>query len=502
MKNKLFVIFCSKIVFLMILSLLQIFSVGVVNGQIGNSRENLNRPAAVFTNANQITIPSQGAAVPYPSTINVSGLEGTITNAPGSVKVTLNQFNHTYPADLGIVLVGPTGAALLLQDRVTSGQDAVNVTYTISDDAAARLPEKDGIAPGTYKPTAYFLHSFPPPGPGTNYANPGPFGGGAATLTSVFGGTNPNGNWNLFIVDFQNGDSGSIDSGWTLEIAVTPPPDASFDFDGDFRTDISVFRPSDTTWYINRSSAGFLAVKFGLATDAIVPQDYDGDNKTDIAVFRQGEWYILRSSDNTVQFVAWGGSGDVPVLGDFDGDNRADPAFFRPSNSRWNILQSGSGTPRIVRFGLMNDLPVPADYDGDDKTDIAVYRNGEWFLLQSTAGFAAITFGLDLNTDTPVPADYDGDDKADIAVFRKPDGVWYTLNSSNGQFTAVKFGQNGDIPVPGFYDADEKADRAVYRNGTWYLLQSTAGFSAVNFGTTNDLPLPSCPCFVALVTRP
>ena len=58
-------------------------------------------PEAVFTNASPITIPAVGNASPYPSTINVTGLSGTIT----SVKVTFNGFNHTFPDDLGIVVV-------------------------------------------------------------------------------------------------------------------------------------------------------------------------------------------------------------------------------------------------------------------------------------------------------------------------------------------------------------------------------------------------------------
>jgi spore coat protein A, manganese oxidase len=74
---------------------------------------------------------------------------------------------------------------------------------------------------------------------------------------------------------------------------------------------------------------------------------------------------------------------------------------------------------------------------------IAVYRDGTWYLLQSTDGFSAIQWGV--ATDIPAPADYDGDGKTDIAVFR--DGIWYLLKSTGG-FSAVHFGLIGDKPIP------------------------------------------------------
>ena len=69
------------------------------------------------------------------------------------------------------------------------------------------------------------------------------------------------------------------------------------DFDGDGRSDISVFRPADTNWYLDRSVEGFAAVQFGQSTDKIVPADFDGDGKTDISVYRNGTWYWLSSAD-------------------------------------------------------------------------------------------------------------------------------------------------------------------------------------------------------------
>src|SRR6185295_2380427 len=63
----------------------------------------------------------------------------------------------------------------------------------------------------------------------------------------------------------------------------TAVPKSRADFDGDGKSDVSVFRTSDATWYVNRSTAGFFAVKWGLGTDQIIPGDYDGDGKADTA---------------------------------------------------------------------------------------------------------------------------------------------------------------------------------------------------------------------------
>ena len=198
-------------------------------------------------------------------------------------------------------------------------------------------------------------------------------------------------------------DISDVDFTVTTQPTFTTNP--KFDFDGDGKSDVSVYRGG--TWYVQRSTAGFFGVQFGISTDKTVAEDYDGDGKTDVAVFRDGTWYIIRSSDNAVSIIGWGSAGDIPVPGDYDGDNKADFAIYR--GGVWYILNTGNGSARIEQFGLANDKPVTGDFDGDNKQDLAVFRNGIWYIQGSQQGFFAFQFGS--AGDIPQPENYDGNPK-------------------------------------------------------------------------------------------
>ena len=302
---------------------------------------------------------------------------------------------------------------------------------------------------------------------------------------------------------------------YVLLLGFSMPVRASVtDFDGDGKSDISVFRPSDGFWHVLKSSGGSLSVKWGLGTDALVPGDYDGDGKTDFAVYRRGvfpypiggfelsksHWYILRSSDNAFFTKQWGDSSlfgiDLPSPSDDDGDGRTDIAVYRredtPASNTFRILQSSNGTEVNRQWGFNSDRIATADYDGDGKADYAVYRNGTWFILQSSNGALRVEY-FGFNTDKIVPGDFDGDGKADLAVFRPANGFWYVLSSRDNSIKSIQFGLADDKPTPGDYDGDGKTDVAVFRpsNGVWYLQQSTSGFRVERFGFSNDVPLPN-----------
>ncbi|HEX8566039.1 MAG TPA: FG-GAP-like repeat-containing protein [Pyrinomonadaceae bacterium] len=265
---------------------------------------------------------------------------------------------------------------------------------------------------------------------------------------------------------------------------------APADFDGDNKTDISVFRPDGGNWYItNSSNNAFRGEQFGANGDVITPGDYDGDLKADLAVFRGGNWYI-NGSQTGFRGLQFGIATDKPVAADYDGDGKTDVAVFRAG--AWYISNSSNGQFRGVNWGFATDLPVPGDYDADGKADIAVFRptDGNWYVQKSSdGGLIAYQFGT--TGDKPVPGDYDGDGKNDFAVFRPSNGAWYIQQTTAG-FRGFGWGFATDIPVPGDYEGDGKSDFAVYRGGNWYISLNASGqFRAMNFGVSTDVPAPA-----------
>ncbi|REJ78143.1 MAG: VCBS repeat-containing protein [Acidobacteria bacterium] len=308
----------------------------------------------------------------------------------------------------------------------------------------------------------------------------------------------------------STGGSFSLISGYRGGIGVEISRNAAvFDFDGDGRTDASVFRPNPTNlldnpapegsssqwWLLRSSDQGTLGLTFGFPSDVLVPADYTGDGKADIAFWRPstGQWFILRSEDLTFFAFPFGGNGDIPAPGDFDGDGTADPAVFRPSSGTWFIFRSSDQQVSVVPFGVSVDKPIVADYDGDGMDDVAVFRSpdNQFWLLRSSQGVKAFQFGSP--GDRTAVGDWTGDGKADVAFYRPSTSAWFVIRSEDDSFFSFPWGVQGDIPAPGDYDGDGRTDPAIWRPGdrTWYIFGSTNGFQAINFGANGDVPLPS-----------
>jgi subtilisin-like proprotein convertase family protein len=163
-----------------------------------------------FTNQTQIIIPdtgTEGPASPYPSDIYITGMTGLVTG----VTVTLQGLSHWRVADVEVLLVGPGGQTVLLMSNAggTNGVNGVDLTF--DDATAAQLPLFSQIVSGTYQPTSGGSNTFDMPAP-----NP-PYG---ATL-STFNGLDPNGDWFLYVYDDTTKKSGSLDQGWSLNLATS-----------------------------------------------------------------------------------------------------------------------------------------------------------------------------------------------------------------------------------------------------------------------------------------
>ncbi|MBX3725921.1 MAG: M36 family metallopeptidase [Xanthomonadales bacterium] len=157
-----------------------------------------------------------GPASAYPVPINVHGL----ANAPSAVRVQMFGLTHTFPDDLDLLLVSPDHRNLVIQSDVGGGTDAINLSYVIDDAAPTLLPDAGPLTAGSFRPSNV--------GAGDPFAVPAPVGphnnaapAGSATLGSVFGSSQPNGSWRLYIVDDAAGDVGTL-SGVCLEIDHLP----------------------------------------------------------------------------------------------------------------------------------------------------------------------------------------------------------------------------------------------------------------------------------------
>lgn len=317
---------------------------------------------------------------------------------------------------------------------------------------------------------------------------------------------------------------------------------------------------------------------------AAVPADFDGDGKSDLAVWRPSDqnFYVYPSSFTTVQgtcppcFAATSGfvgcvahmgsnATDVPRPGDFDGDGKIDVAVWQPTTLNFRLRFSTSsptcGTFNTGSFGptiLSSDKIEVANITSDGLDDIMFHRrqsvgsNAVWFVRDSSNGYvdqyAAYTSYVTAPEQTPfvlISGHYDstitrgmamrfewttsglnkgmwwigtrivgassattywhfissaianeyatrGDylgpanNLLDYVVFDASAGNWFVKYNGGGTGNYT-WGISGDKPVSGDWDGVGGADPAVWRpsDGNWFVLHGstcTGGMTSTGYG--------------------
>lgn len=170
----------------------------------------LPKPASVsktFANSREIEFHSGEKASVYPSLINVSGMAGKIDKAT----LTLKQLSVSSAKATRLLLVGPAGQKVLLMAGAGGSQSVNSINLTLDDLAPAALPKENRLTSGSYKPANYVSSAA--------FRSPAPSGPYQATL-STFKNTDPNGNWQLFIMASGEDQEGALHGGWSLAITT------------------------------------------------------------------------------------------------------------------------------------------------------------------------------------------------------------------------------------------------------------------------------------------
>ena len=222
----------------------------------------------------------------------------------------------------------------------------------------------------------------------------------------------------------------------------------------------------------------------GIAVDA-------GDNLS-VTGSSEGTWAapIRPLAGLSDAFVTRLGAYSRPTTkNDFDGDGRSDIGCYYPPGGNWYGLDSSAGFWETT-FGYDGTLPVSGDFDGDGKCDIGCYYppSGSWYQMKSTAGFGTFQFGY--AGTIPIVGDFDGDGVDDIGCYYPPGGNWYVMKSMEG-FWQTQFGYAGTIPIVGDFDGDRREDFGCYYapGGNWYVMQSAKGFKETQFGYVGTEPV-------------
>ncbi|MDM7926057.1 MAG: SpvB/TcaC N-terminal domain-containing protein, partial [bacterium] len=231
----------------------------------------------------------------------------------------------------------------------------------------------------------------------------------------------------------------------------------SGDFNGDGRTDISVYDARSGKWWVGESgrSAGepgfrFLWIRyasFDAPAQALFAHDrfsgdFNGDGLTDVLLLdrEEGRWWLGTTGDRSISFSVYSDApqfGEITrwLQGDFNGDGRTDIGFYSSTDGKFWI---GEGSASGFRYRAYTNLracpdperilaaPLPAD---------EVVVSEARAVVPGPAGAAAVRYEFDGNAhrgrgEQAWAGRFTGAAGTELLVYRRAEGVFYLKNQA------------------------------------------------------------------------
>ena len=263
-------------------------------------------------------------------------------------------------------------------------------------------------------------------------------------------------------------------------------PQLAGDVNGDAKTDLLKFNPSNGSWSVSCATSCSLppggAWISGFGNSASIPLlgDWNGDGKTDIATYNSGSWQFATSTGSsfqtgTIPNLSFGSG--TPLTGDFNGDGIIDLGTY--NNGSWAVaLGTGSAFTATGSFSLpwgdANADATTGDFNGDGLTDIGLVNKSSGAIdvrLSTGSGWTASSnwigsFGGSL---PHTSADFNGDGLTDAVYYNRPAGrVIYAPSTGSGFGAALTLpltfsltSSDDNIQV-GDFNGDGIADPAAF----------------------------------------
>jgi subtilisin-like proprotein convertase family protein len=262
---------------------------------------------------------TSGPADKYPLIRTVTGETGVIADA----NVIIPGIGHYRPDDLDVLLVGPRGQKVTLMSDACGTSDSKGTFRLFDDEAAESLPDGSGgdgcRGDRFYRPTDHEPgETLPAPAP------PGPY----ETSLSALDGTDPNGQWKLYVNDDSDGEDGYLLQPFLLELTNRPRANVAFG-----ESAVQLGEGETRRLRLRRSAPSALGAGSVRVTSSAVSASPGSD---------------FRPVSTTVEFAAGEAEKTVPVNALQDGEAEGPETFRLTLGDTTGDAEAPAGTSAVV----------------------------------------------------------------------------------------------------------------------------------------------------------